>query len=1505
MVKKITIKGIAFVVLMLSAVLVGMAALSTIAFAAPTIEVTASNTTPQVNQTIIITSTVMDNGSNSTSLDNGTMEFRANSSTFNSTTITNGIAGTTFTTATAGTVTITAFFNSTLQRSTTVTFSALQGPALVLDANPTNVSVNTPTNVNFTVKSGGAAVSGATVTLSQSGVTIGSGTTDTSGIATISVNATAAGTITATATMTDYTSGSIDILAVQPQLNISANQTNVTVNTPTDVNFTVTTSAGAAVSGATVTLSLSGVTIGSSTTDTSGIATISINATAAGTITATAAMTDYTSGNTFLIAVIATDTTPPASVTNLAMQNNGTNWIYWTWTNPTDADFSKVMVYIDGLFKQYVYKPDFSYNATNLIYGDHNISTQTVDTAGNINSTWINLTGSTLPNTPASPPSPINVTLSQSSVSFASVITAGNTVENIGASVPTLPSSDYTAVGNYVNISTTATYTASVTVSVKYDTTRLPPGYSESDIRLYHWNESGQWDNVTTSVDTANDMVIGQVSSLSPFVAAVHQKPVITKVSPADPVSTTGTSTQTFDIRVSQDANITWTIGSSNQSNSTAANTDVTFVYMLSSPGNYTVSVTASNANGSDTESWNWTVHPKTYAAGNRIWDGGRPDLFSLKYTWNPMSFSGFYYDINSDVGNESITMQMTDYTSRTVKAGNILYDTTPEEVNFGYTGFGSYQVIGFMADKYFAGYTSNTTIPGAQPSTTFAGISALSHGQLHKVLMDDDTKRTVSVGGTLTLQEGYVLKAVDIDLSARTMLVQLLKDGNIVDSGTPLNAGQTYVYAPSKVGSVSNLPLIMIRFDSVFSGTEVQAAFLRGVFQISSSPTSVKTGDLYNDMKVTNVGQNLIEMSNPNDVSLSRGNTENLMGNIDILVADNDTLRFALSTEQTGAFEVRSTVYRGNDTNPIDTWTPYNFGMNVGKTSIGFYYDLDDGIGNESLRLAAPLTGNTPGSTISAQNLVYTTTPEDVGFGYSGFGSYQVIGFMADKYFAGYTVNSTPPNPTTNVVAKSTIAQGQLHKVLMDDDTKRTVSVGGTLTLQEGYVLKAVDIDLSARTMLVQLLKDGNIVDSGTPLNAGQTYVYAPSRVGAVSDLPLIMIRFDSVFSGTEVQAAFLRGVFQISSNPTTIKTGDTYNDMKVTNVGQDIEMSNTNAISLDNGKIEQLMGNINLKVGDTSATDNALRFYFAVDVTQQMLANQLVINAPTKATAGDVLNIGVTAGGTPLDGVSVAVNSADAGQTDTNGMVNYTLPKTLKGIYNITATKLGYQQGTSSIEVLQYIEYRLSIDAPANANQFETITIRATYNGTAVSGVTVGYDNATIGTTDNNGVLNYTLQTSGTHTISASKSGYITAVRDINIRAPFSQYQALNINITPGTVFVNEPALIRSNITNVGTKADTLPVELISNGTAVDNRSVSLAPGETKEINFTRKEALVGNYTIEILGQKGILEVKNQPTNYLLIGVIVTVIGLVVIYLLTAKGILGNLLGKFGKKGIEKVKK
>ncbi len=940
------------------------------------------------------------------------------------------------------------------------------------------------------------------------------------------------------------------------------------------------------------------------------------------------------------------------------------------------------------------------------------------------------------------------------------------------------------------------------------------------------------------------------------------------------------------EIAVGQQINLTVTIGSlqggtlnwyensnTNPLTSKSVNASETVIYYFSrnTSGSYNITANLSNNNGSDIRKWTIKVHPITYNTGNRIWDGERyPDDFSKTYSWTPQSFSGFFYDAKDDVGSENIQIRSI---GRTISKNNIRYSTTPNDVSFAHKDWGKYQVVGFMADKYFAGFKGHTI---SDPTNSFDDVSAIAQGELHKVIFDDDTKRTIAVGGTFALKEGYVLQASDIDLNARTMFLRLLKDGTEVDS-TPLSKDETYVYK-KRVGNTDDLPLILVRFDNVFSGQEFQSAFIKGIFQISEDITQVKSGNQFGNMEVTAVNKDRIEMQNRNDIGLNKGGIIDLMGDLKIIVADNDVLRFALSVDRKGGIEVRSTVFRETDAIPITEWTPYNFGMNVGKTSLGFYYNLDDGLGNEKLTMT-----QRNGRVIPENKLIYSTAPDQVNFVHKSWGKYQVVGFMADKYFAGFK-GHTISDPTNSFDDISAIAQGELHKIVIDDDTKRTIAVGGTLALQEGYVLQASDIDLNARTMFLRLLKDGTEVDS-TPLSKDETYVYK-KRVGNVDDLPLILVRFDNVFSGQEFQSAFIKGIFQLSENATTVKVGDKYGRMEVTAVNKDkIEMENSGDIGLDSNKNEVLMGNIRMKVADNSST---LRFHFAVDVTDDMIVNQLVIGAPKKVMAGDTLKVKVTAGGKAVDNSSLTLDT-DMGTTNKDGEVNYTIPKTLKaGTYTITATKTGYEKATLNIDIEKYVDYRLSIEMPSKANQYETIKINVSWNNTAMSGAAVLFDNTSVGTTDSNGEVSYRLETSGTHSITASKTSYIPVSRDIDIRAPYSEFKALDINVTPNPVFTGDNFVVRSNITNSGTKSDTLPVDLIINGTVVDNRTITLTPGEKVEINFTRQEAAVSNVTVEIMGQSNLLVVQKKPINYLLIAAIATVIGAVIIYVLTSKGLL-----------------
>jgi len=90
------------------------------------------------------------------------------------------------------------------------------------------------------------------------------------------------------------------------------------------------------------------------------------------------------------------DVNPPASITNLHNSSYASTYINWTWDNPSDADFAKVKVYLNDVFQTDVTSPANYFNATGLNPDtQYSISTQTVDTSGNINQTWVNLTAIT------------------------------------------------------------------------------------------------------------------------------------------------------------------------------------------------------------------------------------------------------------------------------------------------------------------------------------------------------------------------------------------------------------------------------------------------------------------------------------------------------------------------------------------------------------------------------------------------------------------------------------------------------------------------------------------------------------------------------------------------------------------------------------------------------------------------------------------------------------------------------------------------------------------------------------------------------------------------------------------------------------------------------------------------------------------------------------------------------------------------------------------------------
>ena len=93
---------------------------------------------------------------------------------------------------------------------------------------------------------------------------------------------------------------------------------------------------------------------------------------------------------------ITLDNTSPASITGLT-NTTGNFWHNWTWTNPVDIDFNYTQIYINGVWTTNTSNKSYNFSAS--AHNSSTISTHTVDTTGNINTTWINHT-SIIPNNP-------------------------------------------------------------------------------------------------------------------------------------------------------------------------------------------------------------------------------------------------------------------------------------------------------------------------------------------------------------------------------------------------------------------------------------------------------------------------------------------------------------------------------------------------------------------------------------------------------------------------------------------------------------------------------------------------------------------------------------------------------------------------------------------------------------------------------------------------------------------------------------------------------------------------------------------------------------------------------------------------------------------------------------------------------------------------------------------------------------------------------------------------
>lgn len=506
-----------------------------------------------------------------------------------------------------------------------------------------------------------------------------------------------------------------------------------------------------------------------------------------------------------------------------------------------------------------------------------------------------------------------------------------------------------------------------------------------------------------------------------------------------------------------------------------------------------------------------------------------------LTCVWTPLNFDGFDHD---GINNESLRVNMNGFLDRSVNANNLVYLSAVEKKEFAAMSFGDYNAIGFMGEKYLAGYISGSK------NITAAPLSFIGSGRLHRILIDDGAYRALN-RSSLMIEEGYALEVRDA--TGKRAIISLSKDGVEVDTREVADGG-IYVYG-------RNLPIIAAGPFSI----DNEAISIKGIFQISGNSIPVSIGTAYGIMEITGVSEKGISMANRRPLHLARGDAVDIMGDLKIKAADSDMLKFYLSNGSSGEAGCWFDLDAGHYSQTYEI-------TNISGRMIREWQLRYTTVGFESPYIITKITGRRPGGTE---------------------GSYTAVWMGDDKYAA--------VGGNTSKLAKVLVEQGG------SDFEKRTLVYGEIMDMGDGYSLEVRDIDTRSYTRGARLVlsRHGAVLEDKN-VSQGKEYTVMEKNLSGENDVPVFVTYLDAVFSGTTTDMVQLRYTRLISGDVIEIKEGDEFGVFRVTKAMPElIEFKNEKAVDLKPGSSVELFRNISFTVANSS---EVLFYPVSMGVTQMM---------------------------------------------------------------------------------------------------------------------------------------------------------------------------------------------------------------------------------------------------------------------------------------------------------------
>jgi S-layer protein (TIGR01567 family) len=262
---------------------------------------------------------------------------------------------------------------------------------------------------------------------------------------------------------------------------------------------------------------------------------------------------------------------------------------------------------------------------------------------------------------------------------------------------------------------------------------------------------------------------------------------------------------------------------------------------------------------------------PGTYDIRGTVVSGTQP------YTWTSDNFAGFFYDLNKNVGTE--TLSVSGISGRTIPENGLNYSTTIKSVDYEASDAfnGTYPVLGFFAQKY---------VP----------LKPNDASKIAKLVLDSDDKYTMRTGETLDLGSGYSLQAKQVDVDGKKVWLEFDKDGQYVDDQivSTDTGNHTWTCEVDNVQGEDNVPVLKVHVNQVFQGTVDSIAQIKGLWLIDyANAMKINTSDKFGKLDDVAINGPTITIDNKNTFSLTRDSDQEIGQGMYFKVADSDELRY------------------------------------------------------------------------------------------------------------------------------------------------------------------------------------------------------------------------------------------------------------------------------------------------------------------------------------------------------------------------------------------------------------------------------------------------------------------------------------------------------------------------------------------------------------------------------------------------------------------------------------